>query len=102
MGAKIPNAGFLNSLDGSAHHLVVFVVNTCDKAMRADLPETRIERLRRNARKALWVGAEGREFEGSGPRLNHALDFACAIIGIDRCVEREINPRLCTGLRDLL
>ena len=59
MGAIIADAGLLDSFDRGAHHLVIFVVNTGHQAVLSDLAEACIERLRRDARKALRIGAEG-------------------------------------------
>ncbi len=53
--------------------------------------------LRRNARKALWMRAEGRELEGCRPRVDQFIHPHGAFFWIDCGVKREIHPRLSRG-----
>ena len=81
-----------------AHHLVVLVVDAGDQAAFADRAEAGVEHLRRDARKALRMGAEGRELEGGGAGVDQFIDPRGAFLRIDRGIEREIDARLRAGL----
>ncbi len=86
----------------SAHDLVVLVVHAGDQAVARDLGEAGVKRLRRNAREALRMGAEGRELEARGSRGDHFGDVGWAVVRAHRAVEREIHARLGACLPRLL
>ena len=81
----------------SAHHFVVLVMDARGESSLADGAKGCEEDLRRNARKALWMSSEGREFEGRRPRIDQFIDPRRAFFWIDRGIKREVHPRLSSG-----
>ena len=81
----------------SAHHFVVLVMDARGESSPADGAKGGEKDLRRNARKALWMSTEGREFEGRRPRIDQFIDPHSAFFWIDCGIKREIHPRLSPG-----
>src|SRR6516225_11510463 len=94
MCAVIRNAACLDLGREGAHHFVALVVDAGEKPAWSDRGEAGVERLRRDAWKALRMSAEGGELEGGRARIDQLSDARRSLLRIDRGVERKINARL--------
>ncbi|MCY1237481.1 hypothetical protein D9M72_501810 [compost metagenome] len=101
MGAVVGNPGRLDLVDRRAHRLVVLVVHAGSEPAQCDRAEAVFKERCRNARKALGIGAEGRELEGGDTRLHHFADARRPLLWVNGAIKREVDARLRTGMVDL-
>jgi len=84
-----------------ADHLVVLVMDAGNQSALADGAKAGVENMWRDARKPLRMRTEGRELESGGAGVDQFIDPCCALVRIDRRIQREIDPRLRAGFADL-
>ncbi len=101
MGAPVGNARCLHRRHVALHRLVVLVMDAGRQPGRGNRRETGLQQRRRNARKPLRIGAEGRELEGGDAGLDHFGDARRAFLGVDSAVKGEIDAGLGPGMGDL-
>jgi hypothetical protein len=83
------------------HHLVVLVVDARHEPVRSQRGEAGVEDVRRDAREAARIGAEGGELEGRRSGRHEVADAGRALGRIHGGVEREVHARLRSSRFDL-